>query len=114
MDAEVAGLVDQPPHVALDAPGLARLPEQVRRIRMRLRLSLGPIRHDDVRGLRRLFDGLPVRVVHHTQIFPGYDNVVARAPALGRALRAVTYLLEHTPLRTFGLSHLLVVETTDS
>ncbi len=61
-------------------------------------------------GLRRLFDGLPVRVVHHAQVFPGYDNIVARAPALGRALRAVTYALECTPLRIFGLSHLLVVE----
>ena len=61
-------------------------------------------------GLRCLFDGLPVRVVHHTCIFPGYDNVVARAPVLGKALRAVTYALERTPLRAFGLSHLLVME----
>ena len=76
-----------------------------------LRDRLAPhVRAYTVRGLRRLFAGLPVRIVHHTQIFPGYDNVVARAPALGRALRAVTYLLERTPLRTFGLSHLLVVE----
>ncbi|MBE9506532.1 MAG: class I SAM-dependent methyltransferase, partial [Chloroflexi bacterium] len=61
-------------------------------------------------GLRRLFDGLPVRVVHHTQVFPGYDKIVARAPALGQALRAVTYALERTPLRALGLSHLLIVE----
>jgi SAM-dependent methyltransferase len=76
-----------------------------------LRDRLAPhVRAYTAGGLRRLFAGLPVRVVRHTQIFPGYDNVVARAPALGRTLRAVTYLLEHTPLRTFGLSHLLVVE----
>jgi SAM-dependent methyltransferase len=76
-----------------------------------LRDRLAPhVRAYTAGGLRRLFAGLPVRVVHHTQIFPGYDNVVARAPALGRALRAVTYLLERTPLRTFALSHLLVVE----
>jgi SAM-dependent methyltransferase len=61
-------------------------------------------------SLRRLFDGLPVRVVHYTAIFPGYDNIVARRPALGRILRAITYALERTPLRAFGLSHLLVVE----
>ncbi|MDY6875622.1 MAG: class I SAM-dependent methyltransferase [Chloroflexota bacterium] len=61
-------------------------------------------------GLRRIFDGLPVRVVHHTRIFPGYDNIVARAPTLGRALRAVTYALERTPLRIFALSHLLIME----
>jgi hypothetical protein len=51
-----------------------------------------------------------VRVVYHAVIFPGYDNIVARAPALGRVLRAVTYALERTPLKVFGLSHLLVVE----
>jgi SAM-dependent methyltransferase len=76
-----------------------------------LRDRLAPhVRAYTVRGLRRLFAGLPVRVVHHTQIFPGYDNVVARAPTLGRALRAFTYLLERTPLRIFALSHLLVAE----
>jgi SAM-dependent methyltransferase len=76
-----------------------------------LRDRLAPhVRAYTAHSLRRLFEGLPVRVVHHTVIFPGYDNVVARAPALGRALRAVTYALERTPLRAFGLSHLLVVE----
>ena len=76
-----------------------------------LRSRLAPhVRAYTAGGLRRLFDGLPVRVVHHTQVFPGYDNVVARAPVLGRALRAVTYALEHTPLRAFALSHLLVIE----
>ncbi len=76
-----------------------------------LRNRLAPhVRAYTAGGLRHLFDGLPVRVVHHTQIFPGYDNIVARAPTLGRALCAVTYGLECTPLRAFGLSHLLVVE----
>ena len=75
-----------------------------------LRDRLAPhVRAYTTRDLRRLFDGLPVRVVHHTVVFPGYDNIVARAPALGRALRAVTYALERTPLRAFGLSHLLVM-----
>jgi len=76
-----------------------------------LRNRLAPhVRAYTARSLRRLFDGLPVRVVHHTVVFPGYDKVVARAPALGRALRAVTYTLERTPLRAFGLSHMLVLE----
>jgi SAM-dependent methyltransferase len=61
-------------------------------------------------GLRGLFDGLPARVVHHSVIYPGYDNIVYRRPELGRILRRVTYGLEQTPLRWFGLSHLLVVE----
>ena len=62
------------------------------------------------RGLSRLFDGLPARVVIHTQIYPGYDNIARRAPALAGVLRRLTYLAEHTGLRAFGLSHLLVVE----
>lgn len=64
------------------------------------------------RGLRSLFTGLPARVVVHTQIYPGYDNVAARRPALGKALRAVTYAFERTPLHAFGLSHFLVLEKT--
>ena len=62
------------------------------------------------RGLRDLLAGLPVEIVVHTQVYPGYDKVVRRRPGLGRLLRQVTYFLENTPLRTFGLSHLLVVE----
>lgn len=64
------------------------------------------------RDLRRLLIGLPVRIVVHTQIFPGYDNIVRRRPAVGRWLRWATYLMERTPLRALGLSHLLVVERT--
>jgi len=76
-----------------------------------LRDRLAPhVRAYTGRDLRRLFDGLPVHVLHHTQIYPGYDNIVARAPTLGRGLQAITYALEHTPLRAFGLSHLLVME----
>lgn len=61
-------------------------------------------------GLRALFEGLPVRIVHHTQVFPGYDKIVYRRPQLGRLLRLVTYTMEATPLRAIGLSHLLIVE----
>jgi SAM-dependent methyltransferase len=64
------------------------------------------------RGLRRLLTGLPVRVVIHIQIFPGYDKVIRRHPVLGRFLRRLTYLLEGSPLRGLGLSHLLIVEKT--
>lgn len=76
-----------------------------------LRNRLAPhVRAYTVRGLRALFNGLPVRIVHHTQIYPGYDNIIARWPHLGRILRATMHALEHTPLRVFGLSHFLVVE----
>ena len=76
-----------------------------------LRARLAPhVRAYTARSLRRLFDGLPARVVHHTRIFPGYDRILSRTPALGRALRATTHALERTPLRVFALSHLLVIE----
>jgi SAM-dependent methyltransferase len=64
------------------------------------------------RDMRELLAGLPVRIVAHTQIFPGYDKIVARYPVAGAWLRRVTYLMERTPLRILGLSHFLVVERT--
>ena len=45
-------------------------------------------------GLVGLFEGLPVRVVHHSAIYPGYDNIVYRRPAIGKWLRHGTYALE--------------------
>jgi len=76
-----------------------------------LRDRLAPhVRAYTSRGLRKLLAGLDLRVVRHTQIYPGYDNIVARAPALGRVLRRLTYALERTPFRAFGLSHFLVAE----
>jgi SAM-dependent methyltransferase len=62
--------------------------------------------------LRRLFDKHPHRLVVHTQIYPGYDNIAHRHPAIARLLRTISYALERTPLRLFGLSHLLVIEKT--
>jgi SAM-dependent methyltransferase len=60
--------------------------------------------------LRSLYASLPVREVVLTQIYPGYDNIVARRKRLGRLIRFISYALEGTPLRVFGLSHFLVLE----
>jgi SAM-dependent methyltransferase len=60
--------------------------------------------------IRRLLDGLPGRYVAFTQIYPGYDKIATRHPRLARLLRGVTYFLESTPLRAFGISHLVVYE----
>ncbi len=60
--------------------------------------------------LRRLFVGFPGRFIVHTQIYPGYDNISARRPRLGTLLRGVTYSMEKTPLRAFGLSQFMVFE----
>jgi SAM-dependent methyltransferase len=76
-----------------------------------LRSRLCPhVRIYTVRKLQDLLSGLPCRIIVHTQVYPGYDNIADRRPRLARALRRVTYALEGTPLRVFGLSHLLVVE----
>ena len=68
------------------------------------------VRAYTVRSLRRLWASESVRVITHTQIYPGYDKLVLRRPRVGAVLRAITYALEHTSLRLFGLSHLVVLE----
>ena len=68
------------------------------------------VRAYTARALFDLLAGLPLEIVAHTQVYPGFDNIVARWPGLGRWLRRISYALERTPLRIFGLSHLLVVE----
>ena len=79
----------------------------------RLRGRLCPhVRAYTVAGLRGLWQGLPCKTVAFTQVYPGYDNIARRRPGLGRALRAITYTLERTPLRIFGLSHFVVLEKT--
>ncbi|MEP7356855.1 MAG: class I SAM-dependent methyltransferase, partial [Anaerolineales bacterium] len=76
-----------------------------------LRNRLAPhVRAYTANGLRRLFAGLPARIVAHRRIFGGYDNLIARLGPLGRAIRAALYLAERTPVQVLGLSHMLVVE----
>ncbi len=62
--------------------------------------------------LRKLIAPLPLRVAYWTQIYPGYDNIIARQAALGKAVRGLTRFFEKTPLRAFGISHFLVLEKT--
>ena len=58
---------------------------------------------------RRLLDGAGFEVLVHSYLYPGFDNIAARLPRLARLLRAICYRAEETPLRRFGLSHLLVL-----
>lgn len=66
------------------------------------------------RAIRRLLAPLPCQVTAFTQIYPGYDNVAARRPRLAAILRRLTYGLEQTPLRAFGLSHFVVVRKREA
>ena len=78
-----------------------------------LRDQLAPhVRVYTTRGIRGLFAGTPHRIVHHSRVYGGYDNIIARVGSAGRILRDVLYQFEGTPLDTYGLSHLLVVEKT--
>jgi len=79
----------------------------------RLRDRLAPhVRVYSTGDLQRLFAGLPVQTVEWTVIFGAYDNIIARRPALGKALRRLLQGLERTPARALGLSHFWVVEKT--
>jgi len=62
------------------------------------------------RDVERLFAAAPVTVIERRVIFGAYDNIIARWPAPGRALRGVLQALERTPLRSLGLSHVWVIE----
>jgi SAM-dependent methyltransferase len=77
----------------------------------RLRDRLAPhVRVYNSGDMGKLFSGLSVRIVRRAVIFGAYDNIIARWPNFGKALRALLQWLERTPLRFFGLSHFWVVE----
>lgn len=76
-----------------------------------LRNRLAPhVRTYSAHALQKLFANQPVKIVHHTRIFGGYDNIVYRYPRLGKFLQKILYALEKTPFRWFGLSHWIVLE----
>jgi SAM-dependent methyltransferase len=60
------------------------------------------------RDLSALFAGLSGKILTHRIIYPGYDKIARNRAPLARVLRGITYTLEETPLRVFGLSHFLV------
>jgi SAM-dependent methyltransferase len=78
-----------------------------------LRNKLAPhVRTYSAAALRRLYRDLPVRPLHHSRIFGGYDNIENRWPRLGRLLKKTLYTLEKTPFSLLGISHFLVLEKT--
>ena len=60
--------------------------------------------------IRSLFSESQVKIVSHTVIFGGYDNIVRKWGVLGRMIRYGLQALEGTVLRWLGLSHVLVIE----
>lgn len=76
-----------------------------------LRNKLAPHVRTYTKGsLLKLFDGLPVKVIYHSRIFGGYDNIEYRLPRVGKTLKNSLYAAETTPFSILGISHLLVIE----
>lgn len=67
------------------------------------------VRNYSWQQLASLFFGLSVKINTHTYVFPGFDRT-AREKWWGRAVKGLFHLLEHTPLRIFGISHYVIVE----
>ena len=77
----------------------------------RWRNQLAPhVRAYTSRGIKGLFDDKRVKVIHHSRIYGGYDNIIARIGKPAEVIRDMLYKLEDTPLDTWGLSHFLVIE----
>jgi len=67
------------------------------------------------RGLERACAASGLRIVDHSYVYPGFDNIAARVPFVAGLLRAACYRAEDsTTLRRFGLSHLLVLQRDEA
>lgn len=76
-----------------------------------LRDRLAPhVRAYTASEVRRLFDRDGAEIIHHSRIYGGYDNIIARFGRPAMALRNLLYRCEGSPLDTWGLSHFLVIE----
>lgn len=68
------------------------------------------VRAYTARGIRALFDDLPITVVHHSRIYGAYDNLIAKFGTPMKTARNILQAAEGTPFDTWGLDHLLVIE----
>ncbi|MFS8131501.1 MAG: class I SAM-dependent methyltransferase [Candidatus Dojkabacteria bacterium] len=46
----------------------------------------------------------------HTYIFPGFDGAVRKLGLLGKLIQKTFFLLEKTPFKVFGISHVIVAK----
>lgn len=60
------------------------------------------------RGIKRLFAGLEVDFTVCSHVYPGFDHIARRNPALGRLLQHMAEMAERSPLRALGISHFIV------
>ncbi len=74
----------------------------------------GHVRIYTKKNLLDLCAGLPLRVAVWCTVYPGFDKVARRMPAISPAIRAISYRLETWPgFNRLGLSHFLVMEKAE-
>lgn len=62
--------------------------------------------------VRQLVTPLPAKIIHHSRVYGGYDNLIARLGRPAILMRKLLYRLENSPLDIWGLSHFLIVQKT--
>ncbi|MBL8014622.1 MAG: class I SAM-dependent methyltransferase [Candidatus Doudnabacteria bacterium] len=61
--------------------------------------------------IRRLMTSVPgVQIYKHDFVFPAFDRLKYKWGGVGKLIQQTFYALEHTPLRVFGISHLIIVQ----
>ena len=60
--------------------------------------------------LKHLLTDDHAEFVHHSRIYGGYDNIIARLGTPAVVMRDLLYRFEGTPLDTWALSHFVVIE----
>lgn len=60
--------------------------------------------------INNLLKNLPLKVIHHKHVFPGFDGLVGKIGMLGKITRKLLNVAEKTPLHFFGISHFLIIE----
>ncbi|MBI4299905.1 MAG: class I SAM-dependent methyltransferase [Chloroflexi bacterium] len=84
------------------------LPDRLRRI------FVPHVRAYTTNDIKRLYGALDLTSIIHTYVYPGFDGIAYRWPALARLMRGVFYFLEASPLRIFGLSHFIVLRKSQA
>ena len=56
--------------------------------------------------------GTDLKIIEHTYVYPGFDNLEKKLGILGRIIRKICYSAERNWFRRFGLSHFLILVKT--
>ncbi|MBN1916147.1 methyltransferase domain-containing protein [Candidatus Dojkabacteria bacterium] len=68
------------------------------------------VRNYSNRKIKNLLQALPIKIVHHKHVFPGFDGLQNRSKLLGNFMKGFTKVAESTPLHYFGISHFMILE----